>query len=321
MTLNTLVSLSDQPYSHRYSCYPCSLMAGFQSTVQALLEELQSGKKVGSFEWIASYAEIRPYCDWFFGSREQQSALNALEIGCGTSSITEDILRDYPFVDIVGIDYDAACISHLRQQHPQHEKHYQVYDMLAETDSPPDVLFDYYDFIIDKGTYDAILVEGSVVQMLRNVHRLLRCDGCYLLFSIHPVDFLRRFFATPTCGLTCLRLESMEIEGQCSVMLLRKNDESFDEIAFAAHEHDFLDRYYQDEQPLLTAEEEARIRRGFQSTNERLSLREAHSILFDPLLEYDYALFREDLQRLDPPLESLGSISVEEALRFMREMQ
>lgn len=288
--------------------------------------------KVGSFEWIASYEEIRGYFDWtirYHGAtkRSDRSSLNLLEIGCGTSGISEKLSRDYPALSITSTDYDEECIRHLCRQYPRTQNRYEVLDILSDRDTP-EVRFNSFDIILDKGTYDALLVEGSVVQVVENINRFLRDNGCYLLFSIHSVDFMSNYFSSTDSGLEILQIEPMVISGKashCSVTLLRKSStQSFRLRQFAEYEQKMLDEHYKQENPLLTPQMEMQMRIAFASLEESapgLSLQKAYSVMFDPELEYEYELFMEDLARLDPPVRTPGYLTLQEALRFLQEMQ
>lgn len=289
--------------------------------------------KVGSFEWIASYEEIREYFEWTLkyhrSLRRTQAtpSLQVLEIGCGTSGLSEKLSSDFPSLDITCTDYDEACVRHLRRQFPASRNRYEVLDILTE-DEPAAVRFDSFDIILDKGTYDALLVEGSVAQVVENVYRLLRADGVYLLFSIHSVDFMKNYFGNPFSGLELLLAEPMVLNGKvshCSVTLLRRSPSAaFDRRRFAELESDTLDQHYQTENPLLTPYMEMQLRTEFASLSDAdggLPLKRAFEAMFDPALEYDFSLFLEDLGRFEPPLSRPGFITLEEALRFLREMQ
>lgn len=62
----------------------------------------------------------------------------------------------------------------------------------------------YYDLVVDKGTFDAVLVEGSTAHMLLESVRLLRpVSGVYLLCSLHSDELLRPLFTLPMLGLDC----------------------------------------------------------------------------------------------------------------------
>lgn len=289
--------------------------------------------KVGSFEWIASYEEIRGYFEWtlkYHGAvqrAQSRPSLQVLEIGCGTSGMSEKLSRDFPSLEITCTDYDEECVRHLRRQYPASRNRYEVLDILTE-DEPSAVRFDSFDVILDKGTYDALLVEGSVAQVVENIYRFLRADGVYLLFSIHAVDFMKNYFSNPFSGLELLLVEPMVLNGKashCSVSLLRRSASTpFERRRFAELESDMLDQHYQTENPLLTPFMEMQLRAEFASLTDAsggLPLKRAFEVMFDPALEYDYSLFLEDLGRFEPPLSRPGYITLQEALRFLQEMQ
>jgi SAM-dependent methyltransferase len=287
--------------------------------------------KIGSFEWIANYEEIRGYFSWTLdyhrACKSQSTLLKMLEIGCGTSGISEKLQRDFPCLDITTTDYDKECVRHLRRQFPLSPIRYETLDILSEQDTP-EVKYGSFDIVLDKGTFDALLVEGSVAQVIENIYRFLKHEGCYLLFSIHPVDFMNNFFGSPDCGLEILRFEPMIISGKashCTVTLLRKSaSRPFQLLQFAAYEKAMMDTHYKDENPLLTPQMEMQMRLAFASLKDNapgLTLQKAFAVIFDPELEYEYDLFLEDLEQFDPPLQYPGYITLQEALRFLEDMQ
>lgn len=158
-------------------------------------------EKIGEFDWILSYPQAKPFILQCLERRTDIKPLNIVEIGCGTSPLAQSIARDFPRVDMVmAVDNDTACIEHMNRLHcaeaavvhpvdhvdPGHEVisppgnsrvKYLVWDMLAENSSvdPTDSLLPTgsIQIVLDKGTLDAILVEGSIALMLREVLRML----------------------------------------------------------------------------------------------------------------------------------------------------
>ena len=198
----------------------------------------------------------------------------------------------------------------------------------------------YFDILVDKGTFDAILVEkGSVVKLLKEVHRLLKFEGVYILISINQESILRQLLSpeafgfectfsevnTSTykraCTVTCKKL-SRETKAKESVSLDRSPPMDIELLLKA--EKNILDENFKLSQPLFTQEDEAILRRKFSDNggNQQVLLTVAHKLMFESsptLLDYTFDLFLEDLE--DFSLEQEGFISVEEAIIFLQEMQ
>lgn len=270
--------------------------------------------KVGNFDWIADWPGLRRFLDdWIAAGKGDETTsshsagpLRALVIGCGTSPLSSNLGDLGVFGTIVSVDNDAECIRHMKQQNAGNALlQWYIYDMVeraAPNDAGSDAFaaeYQSFDLIVDKGTFDAILVGGVAYPMLCEVHRLLKADGCYMLCSIHPEGLLRHLFSSPCLGMDIVKMDviggSSEAEGGSAMslesslfdalvaphaapmgstmgstmgtMLLCKKTAfcaEVDEQALALHERDVMDQYYQQEKPLLTQEYMDRTRAAFE---------------------------------------------------------
>jgi len=183
------------------------------------------------------------------------------------------------------------------------------------------------DLIIDKGTLDAILVEGSIAQMLKRIFIALKEDGIYSIISFHNAHYLTALLNCSTSTGLLIESSSEISSGGGCFMRLRKTTTAlikgeFDLEEFERHEFEFLNTTYTQEQPLLTNDEIERLTQHFSvldTNGDGIELSTAHSIMFDPLLGYDLALFYEDLGRF--PLANRARITLEEAINFIKTMQ
>lgn len=279
--------------------------------------------KSGTFEWIASYSDIQ---------RHLNSALSScgpvvVIIGNGTSDLAEKMASDHPSLVIYATDNDADCVNHMRALYNGSRVVYAMVDivedpverLLSITQTPIDI-------IVDKGTLDAILVEGSIAQMLYNVANSLKEGGLYCIFSFHNTDYLASLLNC--ASLTGLIIEeAAEIDSGVYYMRLRKvsvalSQGVFDLEGFSAHEFIFLEETYKNEQPLLTEDEIERLTQQFQAYDRDgngLPISTAHTIMFDQSLGYDMTLFAEDLRGF--PLIHTDRITLEEAIDFIKMMQ
>jgi hypothetical protein len=209
-----------------------------------------------------------------------------------------------------------------------------------------------FEMIVDKGTLDAILVEGAIYTMLYEVHRLLKVGGVYIVFSLNTEKLLSPLLGTESLGFDtkCYAIQKkqtvfnieVDIEDQQTVLgtvvICKKNKDMVVNIEqLAAEEKDIMDNYFKIEYPFLTLEQEDKIRTNFEgiylSTNtdrnndnydiEKLSLElyQAYKAMFDEEdnLEYSYELFVEDTDIY--PLEREGYMTVKEAIAFLQTMQ
>jgi hypothetical protein len=53
-----------------------------------------------------------------------------------------------------------------------------------------------FGLLVDKGTFDAILVEGTVYQYVINVYSLMKPGSVYVLISLHDEAFMSPFFGS-----------------------------------------------------------------------------------------------------------------------------
>ena len=123
--------------------------------------------KVGTFEWITEFDDIHSFLEPCFTGLGHipKSELRVLVAGCGTSLLSIQ-LADAGFGKIVSVDNDCECISHMKSLHHNDQRlQWFTYDMVDPASTPfVDELMSndlgLFDMIVDKGTLDAILVEG-----------------------------------------------------------------------------------------------------------------------------------------------------------------
>lgn len=301
-----------------------------------------SMEKDGQFDWILSYDEIKHY----FSPTGTGVDLNAtgsklLVIGCGTSPMSACIAKDYPQCDVVSIDNDAEVIRHMKAETCNARLKWYTYDIVEDCGIPQGNELDqngYFDLVVDKGTFDAILVEGATCKMLADIHRLLRIGGVYMLFSINSEELLTAIFGLPELQFDVAFHEDRR--NKCSILLCRKRtSDAVDLDSLGEREHAIMDQYFKAEHPLVTPEFEATLRGAFarcggggnnsnnDSNNDNdsggyIRLHDAYNIMFvqnNAHLCYTYDLFEEDLGNAE--LQHRGLMSADEAVRFLKDMQ
>lgn len=123
--------------------------------------------KVGTFDWITEFDDINGFLEPTFTGlgHISKSEVRVLVAGCGTSLLSIQ-LADSGFGEIVSVDNDSECISHMKNLHCNDQRlQWFTYDMVDPSTTPIlDELSNndlgLFDMIVDKGTLDAILVEG-----------------------------------------------------------------------------------------------------------------------------------------------------------------
>lgn len=226
------------------------------------------------------------------------------------------------------------------------------YDLVEDFNKPQNNELDIdqrFDIIVDKGTFDAIHVEGTVTTMLCNIHRLLKVQGVYLIFSINTEELLLDLLSMEEFHFSCRSLgfhdstkkgnsdkstnstsstygtygSDNKASGTPTVIICRKiaHNTEFDVRAIEDKEIAIQEKFFQLENPLLTKALEQEITTKFSNSGNKLELLAAYEIMFgsNSSLGYSYDLFLEDLESFE--LKERDSMTVEEALSFINSMQ
>lgn len=77
--------------------------------------------------------------------------------------------------------------------------------------------YEYYDIILDKGTLDAILVEGSATDMLNNVYNRLKVNGVYLICSLSSAEMMSPLLENPNYYYEVVCMEHSNTNSHSSV--------------------------------------------------------------------------------------------------------
>lgn len=219
------------------------------------------------------------------------------------------------------------------------------------------MLLGMFEMIVDKGTLDAILVEGAIWTMLNEVHRLLKVGGVYIIFSLNTEKLLSPLLGTKSLGFD---VKCYEIKKKKNVFNIEDNNEEYqqgnvlgtvvickkvnDSIVdiekLSEEEKDIMDNYFKVEFPFLTSIQEDKIRTNFEgiylSTKKNIEnndnggydidklslvLHQAYNAMFEEEdnLEYSYELFLEDAASY--PVEKEGYMTAQEAITFLQMMQ
>jgi SAM-dependent methyltransferase len=301
------------------------------STINIRCGYERSMEKEGNFDWIISYEEVRsffaPEC---LGFDLFQTPSRALVIGCGTSKMSEQISQDFQKCQVISVDNDEEVIQHMvRDSGYRMNLKWYRYDMIEDFAVPQENELDEsgsYDLVIDKGTFDAILVEGATHLMLVDINRLLKVGGVYVLFSINTQELLQSLLSLPELSFELMFYANEKIK--CTTLLCRKTSNAPVNVeSLGGKEQVVLDQYFKRDNPLVTESFLRQLRQSFAENNGgdeggyiRWEL--AHHMMFvanNQALCYSYDLFLEDVRNMD--FEYDGLISLQEAIDFLKMMQ
>jgi len=132
-----------------------------------------------SYEWLATYEDIKPIMKEALNKVGPEAKI--LQIGCGNSQLALDLYDD-GFQDITNIDISEVVINKMTAKHP----HLKFVQMDA---TKLDFGKEKFDFVIEKATLDAFLVDSAspwdltskgsrkVLEVLENVKKVLKSSS------------------------------------------------------------------------------------------------------------------------------------------------
>eukprot|EP00667_Euglena_gracilis_P018523 EG_transcript_19673 len=151
--------------------------------------------------WDRKYQTEDTATEWFLDFRHLRSVLEEhltpqgriLVVGCGNSTLSADMYRA-GYRNITNIDLSPAAISKMRAQH-QDLSGMTWLEMDATRLVFPDGTFD---FVIDKGTLDALCCTEQADQLTKamncEIRRVLKPTGLYFMISfVEPRGRAARF--------------------------------------------------------------------------------------------------------------------------------
>lgn len=257
----------------------------------------------------------------------------------GTSLLSYDLVEKNRYRHVLSIDNDSDCINYMREKYQDNvHLNWMVYDMVDNSNNSAILRDKSYDLIIDKGTLDAILVEGSVCTMLYDIHRILNVGGVYFICSLHSSTFLASLLEIDELDFRVSYYECKSMKNQGNII---------GTIAICEKVHDNvinienlqkietlnMDKHFQEDNPYLTNELQERISNEFtyyySQTNPNLvdnddmavPVEIAYKLMFteNDRLYYSFDLFLEDLNSF----HCIGKdvLSLKEAIEFIRVKQ
>ncbi|CAA6657719.1 unnamed protein product [Spirodela intermedia] len=153
------------------------------------------------YEWLKDYSHFRHLV-----RRHVRPFHSVLEVGCGSSRLSEALLED-GVSDITSCDISEVAVEMMRKR-LQGKGLKGIKVLVADMLSLP-FDDDCFDIVIEKGTMDVLFVDSGdpwnprletvdkVKAMLEGVHRVLKPNGTFISISFGQPHFRRRFFEDP----------------------------------------------------------------------------------------------------------------------------
>lgn len=146
-----------------------------------------------SFEWYGSWIEFKSNLERAWGARPRDTS-RTLVIGCGNSELSQQLYKA-GWSTQINVDFDAGVIREMQQKTGQGYPGMQFVEMDARNLSALGGA--RFDFIVDKGTLDAMCtsdsadVRESVQRMLREVAGVVSPGGVYAVITLLQRHVLR----------------------------------------------------------------------------------------------------------------------------------
>lgn len=131
------------------------------------------------FDWLENYETLHSILQSIISS----PSLKILDVGCGTSELSEKIYTEFNQKNITNIDFSRSVI------HYMSEKSKEFPEMLWVEMDAAELKFDdeTFDLIIDKGTTDSIYCTDTssitIAKYYKEVLRVLKTGGIFLLVT------------------------------------------------------------------------------------------------------------------------------------------
>jgi len=136
-----------------------------------------------TFDWLEDYYSLKSIISELVPEENKKNSL-ILNLGCGNSLLCEEMFDD-GYKNIINIDISETVINYMQNRNKEKRKKLKFFVM--DCRNLISIKNNSIDLAIDKSTIDALLCgENSflnVAQMLKEVQRVLKIGGYYLMIS------------------------------------------------------------------------------------------------------------------------------------------
>lgn len=171
-------------------------------------------------EWHCCFENLHSFIPYLDKLVQQSPSTSVLDIGCGSSNLSQEMARAYPQLtplylidiapDLIQQRAEDARQAKLDGNGPTYDLHYLTADCRDMKDQFTDGQFG---LVLDKGTLDALHSIEERRAMFREIVRVLRSDGLFLSIA----------FSDPS-RLKFLDAESKSHSIQCHHYIIAKGD-------------------------------------------------------------------------------------------------
>ena len=272
------------------------------------------GNKDGTYDWVIEASDLIK-CIKENLPIPPRSIYKTVVLGAGTSTLSEE-LQLLTCNEITSLDVDYGCIEHMRKRCQDNNllKWIQCDLTIAEPLASSLLNNQLYDLVIDKGTFDAILVEGTSYEFLANAYSLLSVTGYLIICSLHPPELIQQLLNISELNLkheiyiierlSSHHTGSSSMKGTVAICSINNHNnikKNIDLNILRNQEKDVMDNYFQKQNPLINTQQELEIKNAFQNNflepRGYMDIESAHSLLFgNQSIDYTIDLFKEDLE-------------------------
>ena len=140
------------------------------------------------FDWLEDYESLKSYLEKKKKNFQDYPNIKILNIGCGTSELSEKIYTNLNIKNISNIDFSDKCISIMNERNKEFkEMEFKVMDALSlnyENNT--------FDLIIDKCLLDCLFCNEfpftNCAKYFKEVQRVLKDNGVFFLVSHSDIN-------------------------------------------------------------------------------------------------------------------------------------
>ena len=138
------------------------------------------------FDWYVHWNELDPIISPYIPTDKQQ--LKSLVIGCGNSTMSNDMVEMSGFKNVVSIDISESVIEKMKYRYKNENLiwiHMDVSEMNFQDE--------YFDLIFDKGTIDALTCANDANKLIKKtsneLYRVLKPNGFLFMITFEKPNF------------------------------------------------------------------------------------------------------------------------------------